>query len=102
LIIGGDSLKLESRGGAPRETGLIMYKLNADCKPVKRRGRVLLRCQCYAKFTVDSESAEYIVRFLRHRKFRKQIQRMGKVIRLSPKQLSYREVNSQKERHLDW
>lgn len=49
-----------------------------------------------------SESAEYVVRFLCQEGFRKQSDRMGKIIRLRPKRLSYREVNSEKERHLDW
>ena len=49
-----------------------------------------------------SESAEYVVRFLRQEGFRKQNERMGKVIRLRPKRVSYRELNSEKESHLEW
>lgn len=49
-----------------------------------------------------SESAEYVVRLLRHEAFRKQSDRMGRIIRLRPNRLSYRELNSQKELHLDW
>jgi hypothetical protein len=49
-----------------------------------------------------SESAEYIVRFLRYKEFRKQIERMGKVIRVRAKRLSYREVNYERERNLYW
>jgi hypothetical protein len=49
-----------------------------------------------------SESAEYVVRFLRLMEFQRQRDRMGKIIRLRPNRLSYREVNSGKERRLDW
>lgn len=49
-----------------------------------------------------SESAEYVARFLRRQGFRKRSDRMGKIIRLRTNRLSYREVNSEKERHLDW
>lgn len=49
-----------------------------------------------------SESAEYVVRFLRQEGFRKQKDMMGKIVRLRPARLSYREVNYEKERHLDW
>lgn len=43
-----------------------------------------------------SESAQYVARFLRHDGFKKQNDRMGKIVRLRRNRLSYREVNSEK------
>lgn len=51
---------------------------------------------------LSSQSAEYIARLLRHKSFRKNVDRIGKVIRLRRSGLSYREVNSERERRLAW
>lgn len=48
------------------------------------------------------DSAEYVVRLLRHKEFRKKVDRIGKVICVSPNRLSYLDVNSAKERYLAW
>lgn len=48
------------------------------------------------------EAAEYTRRFLRHKSFRTQAQRMGKVIRLRHSGISYWQVKQQAERALSW
>jgi hypothetical protein len=48
------------------------------------------------------EAAEYIRRFLRHKAFRTQSQRMGKVIRVRHSGISYWQVKLEAERALSW
>ena len=58
---------------------------------------------CLAYFDVAlAEAAEYIRRFLRHPSFRTQSQRMGKVIRVSPRGLSYWRVGEVRDRNIEW
>ncbi len=48
------------------------------------------------------EAAEYTRRFLRHKAFRTQAQRMGKVIRVRHGGISYWQVKLEAERALSW
>jgi hypothetical protein len=48
------------------------------------------------------ESARHIFRFLRDRRFRKNSDRVGRVLRLRQKKLSYYELKVDLERHLSW
>jgi len=48
------------------------------------------------------EAAEYTRRFLRHKAFRTQAQRMGKVIRVRPGGISFWQVKLEAERALSW
>jgi hypothetical protein len=48
------------------------------------------------------EAAEYARRFLRHKSFRTQAQRMGKVVRLRPGGISFWQVKLEAERALSW
>jgi len=50
----------------------------------------------------DDEAAEYIRRFLRHRVFRSQVQRMGKVARVRHSGISYWQLEQRKEQSLGW
>jgi len=48
------------------------------------------------------EAAMYARRFLRHRSFRTQAQRMGKIIYVRPSGISWWEMGSKAERALSW
>ncbi|HEY3136662.1 MAG TPA: hypothetical protein VGL29_11600 [Blastocatellia bacterium] len=48
------------------------------------------------------ESARHIFRFLRDRRFRNNSDRVGRVLRLRQKKLSYYELKVDLERHLSW
>ena len=48
------------------------------------------------------EAAEFTRRFLRHRAFRTQAQRMGRVVRVHHNGLSWWNVNSRKQEHQRW
>lgn len=48
------------------------------------------------------EVADYIHRFLRHKSFRTQAQRMGKVVRVRPSGLTWWEMEGKAERAISW
>lgn len=58
---------------------------------------------CLVLLDVDfDEVAKYVHSFLRHKDFRTQVQRMGKVIRVRHSGISYWQVNQEAERALSW
>jgi len=67
-------------------------------KPRLRHSRY---CPVYLDMSLD-EAADYIRRFLRHRLFRTQTQRMGKVIRISSTGLTYWQAGSERTRTVKW
>jgi hypothetical protein len=58
-------------------------------------------CLVYLDVWAD-ETAEYIRRFLRHKTFRTQAQRMGKVVRVRHSGISFWQVKLEAERALSW
>ena len=50
----------------------------------------------------DDEVSRYVRLLLRHRAFRAQVNRMGKVVRVHYSGLSYWQVGSEKERMIKW
>jgi len=58
-------------------------------------------CLVYLDVLPD-EAAEYIRRFLRHRAFRTQAQRMGKVVRVRHRGLTYWQVGQEHEQGASW
>jgi hypothetical protein len=58
-------------------------------------------CLVYLDVLPD-QVAEYTRRFLRHKAFRTQAQRMGKVVRLRPGGISFWQVKLEAERALSW
>jgi hypothetical protein len=64
-----------------------------------------LRHTNYALIVVAApikETAAFITRFLRHPEFRTKAQRCGKVIRLSPRVISWWEIGAEQQRDLLW
>lgn len=58
---------------------------------------------CLVDLDVDvDETAEFIRRFLRHRAFRTQAQRMGKVVRVRHSGITYWQVRQQAEHIIGW
>jgi len=58
---------------------------------------------CLVYLDVDfDEVAKYARRFLRHKDFRTQAQRMGKVVRVHQRGVSYWQVSLKGERALEW
>lgn len=58
-------------------------------------------CLVYLDVLPD-QVAKYIRRFLRHKSFRTQAQRMGKVVRVRHGGISYWQVKLEAERALSW
>jgi len=48
------------------------------------------------------ETAEYVRRFLRHPSFRAKRQRVGKVVRLSPKKITWWELHEARQQSISW
>jgi len=67
-------------------------------KPDLRHSEYCLVCLDIA----PDEVAEYIHRFLRHKTFRTQAQRMGKVVRVRHSGISYWQMKLEAERALSW
>jgi hypothetical protein len=66
--------------------------------------RILLHpryCLVYLEIDAD-ETAEYIRRLLRHYAFLSRTQRMGKVLRIRPGNVSYWQLRERKELSLSW
>jgi hypothetical protein len=55
-----------------------------------------------SQFAKADESAIYIRRFLRHREFRAEKQRLGKVILARQRNLSFWKIGDQELQRLDW
>jgi hypothetical protein len=58
-------------------------------------------CLVYLEVGAD-EAAEYIRRLLRHRVFRTRSQRMGRIVRVRPSGMGYRQVYAREEHALSW
>lgn len=64
-----------------------------------------LRHSAYCLVHLDvphDQAAEYVRRFLGHSRFRTRTERMGKVVRVRARKLSYWQIGLGKERSLSW
>lgn len=58
-------------------------------------------CLVYLDVSLD-QAADYIRRFLRHKDFRAQAQRMGRVVRVRSRGLTYWQIRVERERATGW
>lgn len=50
----------------------------------------------------EAELGEWVIKFLRHRRFRTRGQRLGKVVKVSPTKLIYWELYEPRVREIGW
>jgi len=50
----------------------------------------------------EAELGDWVIRFLRHRRFRTHAQRLGNVIRVKPSKLSYWEPDAPRMKEIEW